>query len=213
MEFYTLDFYSRGMATNDRNPRAELTQDQWDEINRYAQSRRVRAEWLSLEHKYHGEFTLPAPRQEMDAATKANLFTNAANILRSIGSENLAVMDLHFAEPNTEASKQVLMGSDAPSATDDRHLTLVDSQNESDETWEDPVDWSECIERTTAGEESTLDLTAAERLQESIELREREIALRGGRVVFADAENPSAMTLRRRETLAWKQLQGSRQIS
>lgn len=198
------------MAKNDAASASEVTQAEWDRINRYAQSRKGRAQWLSLERAYGDECALPAPRQGKSAAAKAELFNNAAEVLRRIGTDELSVHSLPFAEPDTDASTQVLIDEVV------RHLSIVSDTPDTDgdtNGWHAPVDWSECVEGETVGHhaaEPSVDLTenGAETglAQELIELREREIELRDGRMIFEHVSAEGRRKLWRREAHAWKQL-------
>ena len=198
------------MANNQAHEAQDLSQDEWDRINQFAQTRRGRAQWLSLERSHGGEFSLPAPRPVKSAAERAELFMDAADILRRIGAASISRKNLPFAEPNAEASAQVMLDSVAEEERHERHLTLVEDHQKQ---WDESVDWSDCVEREDANEEPSLDLNESRVLQEFIELREREIGLRAGRFVFQDEQESRAMDQWRLETLAWKELGNSKQRS
>ncbi len=95
-------------------------------------------------------------------------------------------MDANFASP-----AEILKRAEKSNALQ-RHLSLTPSI---EELWDMPVDWSECVEtpleRECGVDEPTLTFH---------DLREREIDLRGGHIMFDHQPRPAAMARAKNKT-------------
>lgn len=136
-----------------------LTQDEWDAANAMAQERQSRARNLVLEHRNEYEVQLPMP-EPLSASGKP------------------LATDANFAGP-AEILKRAQHDGELK-----RHLSLVPTSTES---WDTPVDWSECV-ATPLERDSDLDNSAVD-----VDLGDDTIDLRDGSIGADRAPRPAAM--------------------
>ncbi len=164
-----------------------LTQDEWDAENADAQQRQSRALELMAEHRNSHEIQLPKPQPVRDDSPPSvgvslcgdATYASPMEIMERIGRLDL----LNGAEITAPTSPSPLPGPPAPSAP-------------STSPWDQPVDWSECVATPLTSHAAETSMPAG--VQTLADLREHEIDLRGGSILFDPHQRPMAMARAKR---------------
>ena len=200
-----IDSYSRFMDTNgvrygefgETQPPQTLTQKAWDAANVRALSRQGRARTLIVEHRDNYIVQLPTPGQPRTVIEDA--------VVDDVVDEDFQDADParpetvkatgRFAHANevrerVEASKFLssqLTLPPEPLWSSEAEMTIAaapTSKPPSSSCWDEPVDWSECVESPSSSGDTVITLN---------DLREREIDLRGGQVLLDGQPRPKSI--------------------
>ncbi len=182
------------METFDTSAVHALSQDEWDEIHKLAQRRRNRAQSLQGRGPGSEDSTSPTDQGEVNTSAQTPLFNNAFELLQRFGSTDVKGRDLPLAQPGKGDRKP-------------RHLVSVAPPESAVDEWNEPVDWTECVALDLSEQDQEIELRDRpgprdhwyhDEPTDIFDLREREIALRNGRILFDEYPRPATMVDLRR---------------